>query len=93
MLIDDVLSDLPHITQVGNFSRRTIKGGSDIVLFKAHGDIENGGLRFSPRELTALPSDVSDTISELSRCSCLVCGYRGQDFEYELRILRFLGHA
>ena len=79
MLIDDVLSDLPHITQVGNFSKRTIKGGSDIVLFKAHGDIENGGLRFSPRELTTLPSDVSDTISELSRCSCLVCGYRGQD--------------
>ena len=79
MLIDDVLSDLPHITQVGSFSRRTINGGSDIVLFKAHGDIENGGLRFSPRELTSLPSDVSDIISELSRCSCLVCGYRGQD--------------
>ena len=79
MLIDDVLGDLPHITQVGSFPKRAIKGGSDIVLFKAHGDIENGGLRFSPRELTALPSDVSDSISSLSRCSCLVCGYRGQD--------------
>lgn len=79
MLIDDVLSDLPHITQVGSHPKRAIKGGSDIVLFKAHGDIENGDLRFSPRELTALPADISDTISELSRCSCLVCGYRGQD--------------
>lgn len=79
MLIDDVLSDLPHITRVGSLPKRTIKGGSDIVLFKAHGDIENGDLRFSPRELTTLPPDISDTISELSRCSCLVCGYRGQD--------------
>lgn len=79
MLIDDILIDLPHITQVGNFSKRAIKGGSDVILFKAHGDIENGGLRFSPRELTALPQDISDTISELSRCSMLVCGYRGQD--------------
>lgn len=79
MLIDEVLNDLPHITQVGGFPKRTIKGGSAIVLFKAHGDIENGGLRFSPRELTTLPPDISDTISELSQCSCLVCGYRGQD--------------
>ena len=79
MLIDDVLSDIPHITQVGNFSKRAIKGGSDIALFKVHGDIENGGLRFSPRELTILPSDISNKVSEFSRCSCLVCGYRGQD--------------
>jgi len=79
MLIDDVLSELPHITQVSNFSKRTIKGGSDIVLFKVHGDIENGGLRFSPRELTTLPPDITNTVSEFSRCSCLVCGYRGQD--------------
>lgn len=79
MLIDDILIDVPHITQVGSYPKRAIKGGSDITLFKAHGDIENGGLRFSPRELTALPQDISDTISELSRCSCLVCGYRGQD--------------
>lgn len=79
MLIDDILSDLPHITQVGNLPKRVIRGGSDTVLFKAHGDIENGNLRFSPRELTTLPTDISNTISELSRCSCLVCGYRGQD--------------
>lgn len=79
MLIDDILNDLPHITQVGSLPKRTIKGGSDVVLFKAHGDIENGDLRFSPRELTTLPLDISQTISELSRCSCLVCGYRGQD--------------
>lgn len=79
MLIDDVLSDIPHITQVSDLSKRAIKGGSEIALFKAHGDIENGGLRFSPRELTTLPSDISKTVSEFSRCSCLVCGYRGQD--------------
>ena len=79
MLIDDILSDLPHITQVGSLPKRVIRGGSDIVLFKAHGDIENGGLRFSPGELTLLPADISNTVSELSRCSCLVCGYRGQD--------------
>lgn len=79
MLIDDVLSDLPHITQVGNFPKRAVKGGSDVVLFKVHGDIENGGLRFSPRELISLPPDISNTVSEFSRCSCLVCGYRGQD--------------
>lgn len=79
MLIDDVLSDIPHITQVSNLPKRAIKGGSDIALFKVHGDIENGELRFSPRELTTLPSDISKTVSEFSRCSCLVCGYRGQD--------------
>lgn len=79
MLIDDILSDIPHITQVSNHPKRVIKGGSDITLFKVHGDIENGGLRFSPRELITLPSDISKTISEFSQCSCLVCGYRGQD--------------
>ena len=79
MLIDDILVDIPHVTQVGNLPKRTIKGGTDILLFKAHGDIENGGLRFSPSELIALPQEVSNTISDLSRCSCLVCGYRGQD--------------
>lgn len=79
MLIDDVLKDIPHITQVSNLPKRAIKGGSDIALFKVHGDIENGELRFSPRELITLPSDISKTVSEFSQCSCLVCGYRGQD--------------
>ena len=30
MLIDDILSDIPHITQVSNHPKRVIKGGSDI---------------------------------------------------------------
>lgn len=79
MLIDDTLCDLAHNVKVSNLPIRRVKGGSNISLLKVHGDIENGNLRFSPDELVSLPDDISKEIRNKSNCSCLVCGYRGQD--------------
>ena len=79
MLLDDVLLDVPHNVQVSDLPERKIKGGSNISIIKVHGDVENGNLRFSPKELLELPNDISEKITSFSKYNCLVCGYRGQD--------------
>jgi len=79
MLIDEALDNLAYTVQVGNLKPRRIKGGSRINLYKIHGDIESGELRFSPNELRDLPKKISKIINLVSANSCIFCGYSGQD--------------
>ncbi len=78
-LINQALQGLQYKLQVSDTEIRSINGGSEIMVCKVHGDIENGHLRFSPKELAVLPEKVSSTIYDMTKNPCLFCGYRGQD--------------
>ena len=79
MLINDALHGLAYHTRVGDLPSRAILGGSNIKLYKVHGDIESGKLRFSPSELMELPESTAEYIRHSSVNSSLICGYSGQD--------------
>lgn len=79
MLINEAFEDLAYFVQVGALPPRAIKGGSNIRLYKVHGDIESGHLRFSPRELERLPKSIAKIVRASSKNPMLFCGYRGQD--------------
>jgi len=80
MLINEALDGLGYTLYVADLPCRRLKGGSNITLYKIHGDIESGKLRFSPDELLDLPSNISKKIKEISGNSCAFCGYSGQDY-------------
>lgn len=77
MLLDEALEGIPHSKCIGGNSRR--EAGDAPVLFKLHGDIDDGVLRFSPEELQELPASICDFIGSATRGPTLVVGYRGQD--------------
>lgn len=79
VLINEAFQGLSYKLKVGDTPIRAILGGSKVCVFKVHGDIENGELRFAPDELSHLSEDISSIINSLTECSCLFCGYRGQD--------------
>jgi hypothetical protein len=79
MLIDEALNGLAYTVQIGSLTPRRIKGGSGVTLYKIHGDIESGELRFSPDELRELPPSVRNIVNASSKKSCVFCGYSGQD--------------
>ena len=79
MLINSALEGLSYQLQVGDQQTRVIKGGSNICVYKIHGDIESGQLRFSPHELKELPEKISERIKGVSVNSSFFCGYSGQD--------------
>lgn len=79
ILINEALQGMAYKLKVGDTPIRSVQGGGQIFVFKVHGDIENGELRFSPDELSHLPDNISQTVTSLTKCSCLFCGYRGQD--------------
>lgn len=78
-LVDQMLENLPHRKIIGEYEE--MYGGPDpvITFIKAHGDLEYGGLRFSPYELQKLPIKLENEIRRLTHGIVLVVGYRGQD--------------
>lgn len=77
-LIDTILEKIPHRKIVGKYDVKN-DNNSQIVFIKAHGDLEYGGLRFSPYELQKLPLKLENIIRQLTRGIVIVVGYRGQD--------------
>ncbi|MCL2441458.1 MAG: SIR2 family protein [Treponema sp.] len=79
MLLNRSLDGIAYTIHVGNLPPRRINGGSLITLHKIHGDIESGELIFSPEDIRNLPQKICEDIKEISKKSCLFCGYSGQD--------------
>ena len=77
-LIDRMLENVPHKKIVGIHEVRN-DAASQLTFIKAHGDLENGELRFSPYELQKLPEKLSEQINKSTHGIVLVIGYRGQD--------------
>ena len=68
------------LTQFGENEYVKVGDGSPAFdLIKAHGDLEVGGLKFAPAELTLLSPDLSDEIYRKTSGLTIFVGYRGQD--------------
>lgn len=78
LLIDEVLAGLSYKLQIGT-TTKIIGENPTFTLIKAHGDLVEGQLRFSPVELLNLPPEISKPIKEISNTVMLVIGCRGQD--------------
>ena len=79
MLINTALKNLSYQLYVGEQRVRDINGGGNIKVFKIHGDIESGELRFSPSDLKDLPRSISELVHDATKNSFFFCGYSGQD--------------
>lgn len=93
ILINEALHGLSYQLKVGESPIRSIQGGSNIFVYKVHGDIESGEVRFSPDELATLPDNISSLIKAKTECSCLFCGYSGQDIGVMNAICKTSGHT
>ena len=79
MLLDKCFEGLSYRKRVGGNHYIVIGEHPSFDLIKAHGDIENGELRFSPDELVKLPDNLQKDIAEKTRGTVIVVGYSGQD--------------
>lgn len=93
LLINEALYGLAYQLKVGDSQKRSIQGGSNIFVYKVHGDIESGDLRFSPDELANLPENTTNLINEMTDCTCMFCGYSGQDIGVMNAISKTSGHS
>lgn len=78
LMIDVVLDGFSYNLIVGNKTIRYDENCKTTVI-KAHGDLNHGELRFSPKELIKLPNDLCNKITLCTKGTLLVTGYRGQD--------------
>lgn len=79
MLLEQCFENLSYRKRIGNNDYTVIGDNPSFDLIKAHGDIENGELRFSPDELMKLPDNLQKDITEKTKGLVIVVGYRGQD--------------
>lgn len=80
LLIENVCEGLTYNKKVGENEYVKIGDGSPAFdLIKAHGDLEVGGLKFAPAELTLLSPNLSDEIYRKTSGLTIFVGYRGQD--------------
>lgn len=79
MLLEQCFEGLSYRKRVGDNDYTIIGDNPSFDLIKAHGDIENGRLRFSPDELMKLPDNLQKDITEKTKGLVIVVGYRGQD--------------
>ena len=93
MLLDKCFEGLSYRKRVGDNNYTVIGDNPSFSLIKAHGDIENGELRFSPDELMKLPDNLQKDIMEKTKGTVIVVGYRGQDTGFMNSLNCSEGHA
>ena len=77
-MLDEILDGLSYYFQVGT-KQQTIGNNPQFTLLKAHGDLKEGQLRFTPSELYKLPEQIESKINMLTDGIVIIVGYRGQD--------------
>lgn len=93
MLLDKCFEGLSYRKRVGGNDYFVIGDNPSFDLIKAHGDIENGSLRFSPDELMKLPDDLQKDIMQKTKGTVIVVGYRGQDIGFMNSLNNSEGYA
>lgn len=78
LMINKVLEGITYNLYVGTKQVQKFDKAK-LTVIKAHGDLEHGELRFSPKELNHLPEELKEKIKEHSKGTLIVTGFRGQD--------------
>ncbi|MCG7537929.1 SIR2 family protein [Pseudoalteromonas sp. OOF1S-7] len=91
MLLEKAFQGLSYNKRVGDADYIKIGDKPTFNLLKVHGDLEEGNLKFSPDDLSVLPSTLANDINEKTSGLLIFIGYRGQDIGL-MNSLCKLGH-
>lgn len=92
LIIDGLLADIPHEKVFAHKRIPHKEESADLKLLKVHGDIEHGGILFTPKDMNKLDKDLTTEINAVTGRTVVVIGYSGQDYGIMDSINRSCGY-